>query len=198
MDDKSTIMDDALEHRLAARLRDLRARRGLSLEALAAKSGVSRSAISLIERAESSPTASVLDRLAASLGVTLAALFADPQRADASPVVRAGEQAAWRDPETGYTRRNLSPPAYASPIELAEVVLPQGARVAYDTGARAAAVDQQIWVLAGALEVSIGEARHVLAAGDCLAMRLDRPTAFRNPGDEPARYLVALSTGNRP
>lgn len=189
-------MGDSLEHRLAERLHDLRARRSLSLEALAAKSGVSRSAISLIERAESSPTANVLDRLAASLGVTLAALFAEPERADATPLARAGDQPEWRDPETGYTRRNLSPPAYPSPIELVEVMLPPGARVAYDSGARAAVVEQQIWVLAGTLEVSIGDSRHALATGDCLAMHVDRPTAFRNPGKKPARYLVALSTGN--
>jgi len=189
-------MENLLEHRLARRLRALRAGQELSLEALAAKSGVSCSAISLIERAESSPTANVLDRLAASLGVTLASLFAEPERLDGTPLARAGEQTAWRDPETGYTRRNLSPPAYKSPIELVEVVLPPGARVAYDSGARAAAVEQQVWVLAGALEVSLGDTRHALAAGDCLAMRIDRPTAFRNSGKEPARYLVALSTGN--
>ena len=69
----SNMMEDAtVEARLAIRLRALRAERGLSLDALAEQSGVSRSMISLIERAESSPTASVLDRLAASLGVTLA------------------------------------------------------------------------------------------------------------------------------
>src|SRR4051794_38626061 len=64
-----------LDHRIAARARDLRAARGLSLEALAERSGVSRSMISLIERGESSATAVVLERLATGLGVTLAALF---------------------------------------------------------------------------------------------------------------------------
>ncbi len=55
----------AVEQRIAARLKHLRAQRGLTLDELAAQSGVSRSMISLIERAESSPTANVLDRLAA-------------------------------------------------------------------------------------------------------------------------------------
>jgi len=183
-----------IERRVAARLKDLRAQRGLTLDEVAKQSGVSRSMISLIERAESSPTASVLDKLAASLGVTLASLFAEEERAGAAPVTRHADQPAWRDPETGYTRRNLSPPAFPSPIELVEVVLPPGARVAYDSGSRVSVVDQQVWVLTGAIEVTVGTSVHHLAAGDCLAMQVDRPTAFRNQRHEAARYLVALTT----
>ncbi len=49
-----------LNARIAERVRALRAERGLSLEALAGRSGVSRSMISLVERGETSPTAVVL------------------------------------------------------------------------------------------------------------------------------------------
>src|SRR5205807_7058073 len=73
--DNDSIMEDGtsdLNQRIAARVRGLRAAQGLSLAALAGKSGVSRSMISLIERGESSPTAVVLEKLAAGLGVTLA------------------------------------------------------------------------------------------------------------------------------
>ncbi|HET8996091.1 MAG TPA: cupin domain-containing protein, partial [Acetobacteraceae bacterium] len=55
-------------------------------------------------------------------------------------------------------------------------------------------IDQQVWVLEGTLEVRAGDAAHRLATGDCLAMRVDRPTGFHNPGHEATRYLVALST----
>lgn len=185
---------DTIEHRLAERIRELRGQRGLTLEQLAQRSGVSRSMISLIERAEASPTAGVLDRLAASLGVTLAALFAAAAREDASPLARRDGQRAWRDPETGYVRRNLSPPGFPSPIELVEVRMPPGTRVGYDSGARASAVQQQVWLLEGALEVRLGDEVHRLAPGDCLAMRIDRPTAFRNPGRREARYVVALAS----
>ena len=186
--------------RLAARLRGLRAERGLTLDALAERAGVSRSMISLIERGESSPTAAVLDRLSAGLGVTLASLFADEARADASPVARRADQAAWRDPETGYVRRNLSPPGFPSPIELVEVVLPAGARVAYDAAAtpRAVGIGQQVWVLEGGIEVTAGEATHRLDAGDCLAMRVEGPIAFRNPAGRDARYVVALAADPGP
>jgi transcriptional regulator with XRE-family HTH domain len=183
-----------IERRVAARLRDLRAQRGLTLDELAEQSGVSRSMLSLIERAESSPTARVLDKLAVSLGVTLASLFAEEDRADAAPVARRADQPAWCDPETGYVRRNLSPPAFPSPIELVEVVLPPGTRVVYESGFRVPPVAQQVWVLEGALEVTVGKQVYLLSVGDCLAMQVDRPTAFRNHRRKAVRYLVALTT----
>jgi transcriptional regulator with XRE-family HTH domain len=188
-------MDEApdLNAHLAARLRSLRAQRGLTLESLSERTGVSRSMISLIERGESSPTAVVLDKLAGGLGTTLASLFSDEQTDEASPLARRADQRVWRDPESGYLRRNLSAPAYPSPIELVEVVLPAGARVAYDTAHRAAGVSQQVWIIEGAIELSLGDERHDLATGDCLSMSLDQPTIFRNVTDRPARYLVALA-----
>lgn len=198
MDLHSNIMEaippDSHEQ-LAARLRALRTARGLTLDGLAARAGVSRSMISLVERGESSPTAAVLDRLAAGLGVTLASLFAEDARADASPVARRAEQVAWRDPETGYLRRNLSPPGHPSPLDLVEVVLPAGARVAYDSPAsrHSAGICQQVWVMEGTLELSLGDVAHRLDEGDCLAMRVGGPTVFRNPGDRDVRYLVALA-----
>lgn len=199
MEINSKIMDKPepasdLDTRLATRLRARRADRRLTLDALAEKSGVSRSMISLIERGEASPTAGVLDRLANALGLTLAALFAEEPRGDASPLARRADQPLWRDPATGYLRRNLSPPAFPSPIDLVEVELPPGARVAYDPPRRTPVIEQQVWVLDGRLRHTIGEETVDLEAGDCLAMRIDRPNAFENPGDRPTRYLVALTT----
>jgi transcriptional regulator with XRE-family HTH domain len=166
----------------------------MTLDALSERTGVSRSMISLIERGESSPTAAVLDRLAAGLGVTLASLFTNKESPAASPLSRREDQRVWRDPESGYTRRNLSAPGFPSPIELVEVMLPPGARVAYDTGHRAATVHQQIWIIEGAIALTLGEETHHLGTSDCLSMRLDRPILFRNLTEDPARYVVALAT----
>ena len=189
---ESTTSD--LPTRLAERLRRIRTEQGLTLEVLAERSGVSRSMISLVERGASSPTAAVLDRLAAGLGVTIASLFAEEPRADATPLVRRADQPAWRDPASGYVRRNLSPPGFPSPLELVEVHLPAGARVAYDGVSRVVGVSQQIWLLEGRLALTVGHETHRLAVGDCLAMRLDRPIVFHNPTRQTARYLVALTT----
>ena len=177
--------------RIAGRVRALRADLGLTLDALAARCHVSRSMISLVERGESSPTAVVLEKIAAGLGVSLATLFQDAS-APASPVSRRGDRTTWRDPQSGYLRRNVSPPNFPSPIQIVEVVLPAGARVAYETGARDVSIHQQIWVQEGSVEVTLGNVTHRLAADDCLAMRLNEPTAFRNRTRKPARYLVII------
>jgi transcriptional regulator with XRE-family HTH domain len=181
--------------RIARRVRELRDAAGLSLDALAERSGVSRSNISLIERGGSSPTAVVLDKLSAALGVTVASLFeasATPS-APPSPLAQVAEQPVWSDPATGYVRRNVSPPA-RSPIQLVDVIFPPGQRVAYESGAREPEVHQQVWMIDGTMALTVGDAHWQLGPGDCLAMRLDRPIVFHNPGRTPARYLVALVT----
>lgn len=184
-------MQTNINERIAKRLHDLRQRQNLSLDALAQKSGVSRSMISLIERGESSPTAVVLERLATGLGVMLASLFEDTDAAP-SPVARRAQQAQWRDPETKYLRRNVSPPNFPSPIQLVEVELPAGAKVAYETAARTPEVHQQVWVLEGAIEIRLGDELHRLEAGDCLAMQLNQRIAYRNPTRKAARYCVVI------
>src|SRR5262249_19328293 len=148
--------------RLATRVRALRTDLGMTLDALAAKCDVSRSMISLVERAESSPTAVVLEKIAAGLGVSLATLF-DDASAPASPVSRRDDRASWRDPQSGYVRRNISPANFPSPIQIVEVVLPAGARVAYDTGARDVAIHQQIWMQQGSIEVTLGSVTYRLS-----------------------------------
>jgi transcriptional regulator with XRE-family HTH domain len=180
-----------INDRIAARVRELRARGGLSLEALAEASGVSRSMISLVERGESSPTAVVLEKLAMGLGVSLATLFETPA-ARPHPVSRRADQVEWRDPASGYLRRNVSPDGFPSPIQIVEVAFPAGARVAYETSARPGVTHQQVWVLQGMIEVVLGEERFELRAGDCLAMVLDRPIAYHNPTAKPARYCVVI------
>lgn len=184
-------MELGISHRIANRVHELRGRQGLSLEALAEASGVSRSMISLIERGESNPTAVVLEKLATGLGVSLATLFEAPA-ALPLPLSRRLDQLEWRDPESGYVRRNVSPDAFPSPIQIVEVVFPAGASVAYETAARPGVTHQQVWVLEGTIDVRLGSERFELGAGDCLAMVLDRPITYHNPTQRPARYCVVI------
>ena len=183
---------DSLNDRIARRVRDLRAASGLSLDALATHCGISRSMISLIERGESSPTAVLLEKLASGLGVPLAALFDTPEPT-ADPVARAAAQPSWRDPHSGYVRRNVSPSGVASPIQIVEIAFPAGARVAYESAQRASPVHQQVWMLEGTMEIAVGDELHRLGEGDCLAFALDRPTSFHNPTRRRARYAVVLA-----
>lgn len=184
-----------IHHRIAQRLRELRDARGYSLDALAERSGVSRSNISLIERGQSSPTAAVLDKLAIGLSVALASFFDDSTSTGPapSPLIRASGQPLWQDPASGYVRRRLSPPA-RSPLQLVEVVFPPGQRVALDSAVHDADIHQQVWLIEGRMELTVGEATWQLDAGDCLAMQLNQPIVFFNPTHQNARYLVALAT----
>lgn len=186
----------SIDTRIATNLRALRAEHGLSLEALATATGVSRSALSLIERGQNSPTAVVLDRIAVGLNVTLSDLVRQSggvdQAAAPYPLARHADQAVWTDPGSGYVRRALSPPGFASPIQLVEVNFPAGARVAFETGPRNTQVHQQVWVLDGAMDLTVGDATWQLLSGDCLAMNLDQPIVFFNPTSQTTRYAVVL------
>ena len=181
-----------INRQIGEHVRQLRADAGLSLEALAGRSGVSRSMISSVERGDSSPTAVLLERLATGLGVPLASLFDAPIPA-ASPVARSTDQPVWQDPASGYIRRNISPPGTGSIIRIVEVAFPPGQRVSYETAARDGVLHQQVWVLDGTIEVSVGPTTHRLDLGDCLALVLDQPISFHNPTPAPARYAVVIA-----
>jgi transcriptional regulator with XRE-family HTH domain len=184
-----------LNQRIAERVRTLRASAALSLDALASKTGVSRSMISLIERGESSPTAAVLDKLAAGLGVPLASLFDAPSAAvqtPSGPIARRDDQPQWQDPASGYMRRNVSPSGVPQPMQIVEVNFPPGRRVAFEAATREMRVYQQVWMLEGAMDITLGTERHRLREGDCLAMQLEGPTMFHNPARKPARYAVVI------
>ncbi|HEY8332165.1 MAG TPA: XRE family transcriptional regulator [Tardiphaga sp.] len=184
---------DDINTRIAKRVRVLRTMRSETLDSLALKCGVSRSMISLIERAEASPTAVILEKLAAGLGVSMASLFGpEDAEEERQPLVRRAAQSIWKDPESGYLRRNLSPPNWPTPIQLVEVHFPAKARVAYESSARRPALEQQIWVLQGQIEVTLGDQHHLLRSGDCLALRLDRPLVYSNPFSQAAKYIVAI------
>ena len=183
---------DGTDSRLAARLKAEREGRGWSLAELAARAGVSKAMISKLERGESSPTAALLGRLSGAFGLTLSQLLARAE-AIAGPLARKAEQASWRDPATGFTRRTLTPTSGApTPLELVSGELPPGAAIAYPASAYSFIQDQQIVVIAGALRFTQGERVYELATGDCL--RLGPPAAceFRNDGHALCRYIVAV------
>ena len=56
------------------------------------------------------------------------------------------------------------------------------------------AADCMFVIQEGQVEVTLGSVTHRLAEDDCLAMRLDQPTAFRNRTRKPARYVVVVTT----
>lgn len=189
-------MSDTIDQRLGQRIHGLRTDRNLTLDGLAQRADVSRAMLSRIERGDSSPTAQLLNKICGGLGITLSALFAQAE-APVSPLSRRPEQAVWRDPDSGYQRRAVSPPGTGSPVDIVEVEFPPGASVAFDN-ARLPEAGQHIWVLDGTLDLLLDGTEYRLGQGDCLLMRLGVPLVFRNTTQSPVRYAVVLCRTGRP
>ncbi|MBT2414392.1 helix-turn-helix domain-containing protein [Streptomyces sp. ISL-12] len=181
---------DPVDVRLGTRLAELRAERGWSLDELAERAGVSRSTLSRAERAETSPTAALLNRLCAVHGRTMSQLLGEVE-ARPAPVVRAADQQVWTDRAAGFVRRSVSPPHAGLRGELVEGRLTAGADLAYDRPP-VPGLEQHIWVLEGELEVTAQDTAHRLDTGDCLRLRVWGPTRFRCPGPGDARYVLAV------
>lgn len=186
-------MDD-INIRIAHRIRELRLARGYTLEMLATRCQVSRSAISLIERGETSPTAVVLEKLANGLEVPLTQIFINETSSSSpQPLIRRNEQAEWRDPETGYIRRTVSPPNLRLPFQIVEIEFPPHSRVTYEISESSKVVQQQLWVVEGQIDIQLGKNSYALGQGDCLAMQLDQPVIYSNNSSQVARYILVVS-----
>lgn len=186
-------MDD-INIRIAHRIRELRLARGYTLEMLATRCQVSRSAISLIERGETSPTAVVLEKLANGLDVPLTQIFINETSSPSpQPVIHRNQQAEWRDPETGYIRRTVSPPNLRLPFQIVEIEFPPHSRVTYEISESAKVVQQQLWVVEGQIDIQLGKNSYALGKGDCLAMQLDQPVIYSNNSSQVARYILVVS-----
>lgn len=177
-----------LDRQLARRLRTLRTERGWSMDTLAERSGVSRASLSRLENAEVSPTAHVLGKLCAAFGLTLSRLMHLVED-DFTPLIPRDQQPVWTDPETGFRRRQVSPPASPLNAEGLECDLPADTRIAYEQPPRSG-LEHHLLLTEGRLTIEIDGAVHRLQPGDCLRYQLFGPSAFATPPDSGARYLL--------
>jgi transcriptional regulator with XRE-family HTH domain len=180
-----------IEAILASNLRMEREARRWTLAELAARSGASRAMLSKIERCEASPTAALLGRLSAAFGLTMSQLFVRIEDQPGGQVARSDQQPVWRDPDTGFLRRSLSPPG-PGPLELVWGDMPPGAEITYPAAARSLIADQQLVVVSGKLTIVLDATSHVLEGGDCLRFGPPKQVTLRNPGAARCQYVIAL------
>lgn len=180
----------AVERRIAQRLAALRTERGWSLDAVAERTGISRATLSRLERSELSPTAAMLNRLCTVYGWTLSRLMAEAETRSPN-LVPAAEQTDWTDPDTGYRRRAISPPSAELRGEMVEVRIPPGAVVSYDS-APVNGLEHHLWMLEGALTLTVGGSVFQMRPGDCLRYVLTGPSTFENTGKRDTRYVIAM------
>lgn len=185
----STLVDTSGQA-IARRIQLERKARKWSMSDLAARSDVSKAAISKIERGEMSPTASVLVRLADAFDLTLAGLLIRAEQ-PAGAVQRAQDQPLWEDPETGYVRRQIFRAADI-PIEIAKIYLPASAHVTLPTTAFEV-LREVVHVLEGKLTLTDAGHTHTLEAGDSYGLSKTREVIFANTSPDPCIYLVALA-----
>jgi transcriptional regulator with XRE-family HTH domain len=184
------VVSSIVDKQLAATVRAERERRGWTLADLAERSGVSKAMISKVERGAASPTAALLGRLSGALNMTLSELLTVAEQPEDPTLARRDAQPTWRDPDTGYRRRTVSPPG--GDVEIIEVELPRDREVSYPADAYTF-IQQQIWVLDGALRFNEGDVVHELAAGDCLRLGPPVPCTFANRSRAICRYAVVIA-----
>ncbi|MBM1689215.1 helix-turn-helix domain-containing protein [Sulfitobacter geojensis] len=178
---------DAILSLLPTRLKDARRAKGLSLDAVAKLSGVSRSMVSQIERGESSPTISTLWNLTKALQVDFAGLLEDDLESRIE-VLRSGNVPAIEKLGAGYSIRILSPPEEAGRHEVYDLRFQENGvldSLPHATGAR-----EHLTVINGHLTVTSGDAVEQLAEGDTARYAAD--VAHRITADGPARAFLVV------
>jgi transcriptional regulator with XRE-family HTH domain len=177
---------------LAGEVRFHRKRLGLPLEALAERSGVSRSMISKIERAEAVPSTTVLSRLAEALGVTFSRLMAPAMEREVLHIP-ANRQPVLRDEASGFLRRCLSPVLPGRGIDWVLNTLPPKATTGEFTAHRHG-VSEYIYVLKGRLRAEVGDRTIVVAEGDSLYFEADAGHSFTNIGAGNCEYFLVIDS----
>lgn len=177
---------------VGSQIRRLREQRGLSQRALAELCDLSPNAISLIERGASSPSVSTLHRLATALKVPITALFEGQDHKVELLLSRAG-----RRPYSGTANvllESLGSGLENQMLEPFVVTLKPGA----DSGSQSMVHDghELVYCLQGIVEYEVAGEQHRLAAGDALLFEARLAHCWRNPGQDPALFLLIFQSAN--
>lgn len=177
--------------RFGARLKQLRAERGWSLESLADASGVSRSMLSQIEREQANPTLAVTLRIARAFGMSIGELVEDARASTSVAVIRAGDRTYHYRSDEHCKIRTLSPLHLEKDVELYEVQLRSGGELR--SAAHFAGTREFLTVEKGRVALESGGEREVLDRGDSASYRADVPHAIVNTGkSEAVLFLVNI------
>lgn len=180
---------EAAQPNVGVNLRLLREERGLTLQELSERSGVSKAMLNQIEGGKSSPTIALGWKIANGLGVPFGALLGEALPGDF--VVHPGAQIqALFSADRRLCTRALFPPGDRRAAELYELALEPGAEEraqSHTPGTR-----EQIYVLSGQLTVETAENSAQLQASDVLFFGADRPHRYYNPGRSVSRFLLVM------
>ncbi len=186
------IAEAVATERLGVRVRELRRGRGLTLEGLAERSGVSRAMISKLERGEKNPTLVIAAKLAEGLEVTLSQLAGVEERREVV-VTPKERRMTMHDPETGFERQLLSPSFAGRGIEFIRNVIPEGG-TSGEFPPHKKGVEEYIVVERGRLRADLGGEEYVLEEGDAVYFEADVTHRFDNLGEGTCSYYLIISS----
>ncbi|CUA88410.1 transcriptional regulator, XRE family with cupin sensor [Chelatococcus sambhunathii] len=175
---------------IGSHLKELRRRRDLSVRELALRSGISHSAISLIERDRMSPSVDTLSAILDALGTTLPGFFADLYSSvPHSPFYAAHEWIEIGKAATvSYRMVGINHPNRQ--ILMLHETYARGA----DSGeAFAHSAQEAGMVTRGAVELTVGGESRVLHRGDGYYFDSRLPHRFRNVSDGESEIVSAVT-----
>ncbi|MEU9796107.1 XRE family transcriptional regulator [Streptomyces sparsogenes] len=181
---------DQLTQSLARNLKRWRNERGFTLDALAARSGVSRGMIIQIEQARTNPSVGTTVKLADALGVSITTLL-DYEKGPQVQLVPA-EQAVrmWSTDAGSYTALLVGTEA-RGPLEMWEWRLMPGE--GSDSDPHPPGTFELLHVTAGELTLTVGGETYPVPAGSSAAFEASVPHAYRNDGTETVMMTMAVS-----
>ncbi len=182
MDDRTMTESQAEAGSLATRVIELRKRRGLTLEQLAAASGVSRSMLSQIERGKANPTLAVTLRIAQAFDMNIGDLVDQPWTASRIEVVRSDDANQLFRDDRDCRIRTLSPLHMEKNVEFYEVRLAPGARL--HSAAHFEGTRELLTVTQGQARILAGDNRCELNQGDSAHYHADLEHTIENCGEE--------------
>ena len=172
---------------VAQRIRALRRRSHLTLDALAARVGVHKGHLSRIERGQKAPSLATLEAIAMGLGASMSELFGEKAAADDVIVARAGARITTRD--AGYAVHALLPARRDGP----PLCTWSNGRDVPHRGSSTHGGQEIAYVLAGEVELVVADRSVVLGIGDCATYDGGLPHRLRRLGSAPASVLVIIT-----
>lgn len=185
---------DSADHilgRLPGRLKEARQKQGLSLDAVAKLSGVSRSMVSQIERGESSPTVATLWNLTRALQVDFAGLLDGEAPPPGIDVVTSEQAPKIAGHGKGCQITILSAPEQVGVYEVYDIRFEPGGSLDSDPHGQGAR--EHLTVIEGSLRVVSGENERNLNAGDTARYAADVAHSIRTDA-APARAFLIVET----
>ncbi|RDB43602.1 XRE family transcriptional regulator [Halomonas sp. DQ26W] len=174
---------------LSSRVIELRKKRNLTLEQLAAASGVSRSMLSQIERGRANPTLAVTLRIAQAFDMNIGDLVDQPWTASRIEVVRSDDASQLFRDDHECRIRTLSPLHMEKNVEFYEIRLAPGARL--QSAAHFDGTRELLTVNQGRARIVAGENHCELNPGDSAHYHADLEHTIENRGEgELLSFLV--------